>query len=63
MPKQFIEKENIELKQLLATETSFLKLSYSLVRHRSCLWEQSTEFPRTSLCRAEPGRRLCRYKG
>lgn len=63
MPKQFIEKENITLKQLLGTETSFPKLNCSLVRYRSCLREQSTESPRTSPCRAEPRGALCRYRG
>lgn len=35
MPKQFIEKGNIQLNQLLGTEVSLPKLNYSLVRDLS----------------------------
>lgn len=55
MPKQFIEKGNIQLNQLLGTEASLPKLNYSLVRDLSGFWEQSTESPGPPLCWAGPG--------
>ena len=55
MPKQFIEKGNIQLNQLLGTEASLAELNYSLVRELSGSGEQSTESPRPSLHPAEPG--------
>ena len=55
MPKQFIEKGNIQLNQLLGTEASLAMLNYSLVRELSGFGEQSAESPRPSLHPAEPG--------
>ena len=55
MPKQFIEKGNIQLNQLLGTEASLAKLNHFLVRELSGFGEQSTESPRPSLPPAETG--------